>query len=67
MKNKGYVKFWGQIRCIKGDLQVAYGIECWKKSYTAIRWGKKSILKGLGKKILTQTKSPQNSNGRPLT
>ena len=25
MKNKGYAKFWGQIRCIMGNVKVAYG------------------------------------------
>ena len=26
MKNKGWQNFGGQIRCIKGDVQVAYSI-----------------------------------------
>ena len=25
MKNKGCAKFWGQIRCIMGNVKVAYG------------------------------------------
>ena len=24
MKNKGYAKFWGQVRCVMGDVQLTY-------------------------------------------
>ena len=67
MKNKGYVKFWGQIRCIKEDVQVAYVVKCWKKIIHRYTLGKKIHPQRFRKKILTKTKSPQNSNGQPLT
>ena len=37
MKNKGYAKFWGQRRCIMGDVQVAFSpsFSCrWKRGWS---------------------------------
>ena len=35
-----------------GDVQVVYGVECWKNIYHCICWGENSIQRGLGKKFL---------------
>ena len=28
IENNAYAKLWGQIRCIMGDVEVAYGKDC---------------------------------------
>ena len=38
MKNKGYAKCWGQIRCIMGDVQVANKTEIFGQEST-LGWG----------------------------
>ena len=38
MKNKGYAKCWGQIRCIMGDVQVANKTEVFGQESTLV-WG----------------------------
>ena len=38
MKNKGYAKCWGQIRCIMGDGQVANKTEVFDQEST-LGWG----------------------------
>ena len=44
---------------VPGEKNIFQGVQSWKnKSYTVVCQEKNSITRGLGEKILTQTKSP---------